>query len=237
MCPSPGSSPSLTYANHLFCRWADGVVRPARQRNDCGRSESHPRTTSSPLFFPLTNLIIMIIIMHVLWQLYEQGSSATLGGIHSRTVPNAPNGTMALSAIEALIRKSPDDPHLPLTKLVCLENTHNRMFGTPISAEYTGLICFAFVCLQEMQISHTLHGAVCRFGRCFVQKIRPQTARRWVSHCLRSAFPSTPCSLIGDVLCCAVLCCAAARAFSMHSRRWGYRRSGWWQRPIRSVCV
>jgi len=69
--------------------------------------------------------------------LFEQGSSATLGGIHSRVVYNKDDGTLDLKSIESLIRLNPDDPHLPITKLICLENTHNRCFGCPLSAEYT----------------------------------------------------------------------------------------------------
>lgn len=65
---------------------------------------------------------------------YEQGGSAAVGGIHSRTIPNRPDGTLALEDIEAAIRA--DDVHFPRTRLICLENTHNRCGGTPISADY-----------------------------------------------------------------------------------------------------
>jgi threonine aldolase len=51
----------------------------------------------------------------------EQGGSAALGGIHARTVRNAPNGQLALDEIEAAI--SDDDIHHAATKLICLENT------------------------------------------------------------------------------------------------------------------
>jgi threonine aldolase len=65
---------------------------------------------------------------------YEQGGSASIGGIHSRTITNNPDGTMDLSRLESAIR--PDNIHFPRTRLIVLENTHNRCGGRPISADY-----------------------------------------------------------------------------------------------------
>ena len=65
---------------------------------------------------------------------YEQGGSAALGSIHPRTVPNRPDGTLALTDIEAAIR--PDNIHFPRTRLIMLENTHNRCDGSPLEIEY-----------------------------------------------------------------------------------------------------
>lgn len=56
---------------------------------------------------------------------YEQGGISTLGGVHSRTVPNNADGTMDLKKLEAAIRYELDD-HLPVTRLICLENTQAR---------------------------------------------------------------------------------------------------------------
>ena len=66
---------------------------------------------------------------------YEQGGCAALGGIVPHIVRNQPDGTMALADIEAAIR--PDDDHAPRSRLICLENTHNRMGGVPLTVEYT----------------------------------------------------------------------------------------------------
>jgi len=66
---------------------------------------------------------------------YEQGGSAALGGIHPRSLENKPDGTMALADIEAAIRQ--DDVHFPRTKLIVLENTHNRCNGSPLDVDYT----------------------------------------------------------------------------------------------------
>ena len=65
---------------------------------------------------------------------YEQGGSSALGGIHPRTVPNQPNGKINLNDIETAVRA--DDIHFPITKLILLENTHNRCNGCPIDANY-----------------------------------------------------------------------------------------------------
>jgi len=66
--------------------------------------------------------------------LYEAGGAAALGGIHPRTLPTESDGTLAISAIEEAIRG--DDPHFPTTRLICLENTHNRCGGAVLSLAY-----------------------------------------------------------------------------------------------------
>jgi threonine aldolase len=65
---------------------------------------------------------------------YEQGGSAAIAGIHSRTISNQPDGTVDLGELEAAIR--PDDPHFPRTRLIALENTHNRCGGAPLTVDY-----------------------------------------------------------------------------------------------------
>ena len=67
--------------------------------------------------------------------IFEAGGISALGGVHSRQIPNLLDGTLALEAIEASIR--PDDAHQPVTRLVALENTHNRCGGAALSVAYT----------------------------------------------------------------------------------------------------
>ena len=67
--------------------------------------------------------------------LFEAGGLSAFGGIHSCQLQNQPDGSLLLSEVEAAIR--PDDAHDPITRLVCLENTHNRCGGTFQSAGYT----------------------------------------------------------------------------------------------------
>jgi len=71
--------------------------------------------------------------------LYEVGGIAALGGIHPHTVPNQPDGTLDLADIEEAIRA--DNIHFPRTRLICLENTHNRCGGAALSPEYTASVC------------------------------------------------------------------------------------------------
>jgi threonine aldolase len=66
---------------------------------------------------------------------YEAGGVSVLGGVHSCQLPNQPDGSIALDEIEGAIRA--DDPHQPITRLVALENTHNRCGGTVQSVAYT----------------------------------------------------------------------------------------------------
>jgi threonine aldolase len=67
--------------------------------------------------------------------LNEAGGASALGGVHPRTLPTQDDGTLHPDAIEGAIRGV--DPHFPRTRLICLENTHNRCGGAPISLEYT----------------------------------------------------------------------------------------------------
>jgi threonine aldolase len=65
---------------------------------------------------------------------YEQGGSAAVGSIHPRTVANRADGTLDLEAVNNAIRA--DDPHFPRTRLIAVENTHNRCSGSPLPLDY-----------------------------------------------------------------------------------------------------
>lgn len=66
--------------------------------------------------------------------LFEVGGVSALGGVMVHAIPNQPDGTIQLEELQASIR--PDDIHQPRTRLIVLENTHNRCGGVPLSAEY-----------------------------------------------------------------------------------------------------
>jgi threonine aldolase len=57
---------------------------------------------------------------------YEQGAFAQLSGLVARTV-EGDYGVMSVEQLAGLVR--PPNPHLVRTRLVCLENTHNRGGG------------------------------------------------------------------------------------------------------------
>jgi threonine aldolase len=64
---------------------------------------------------------------------HEAGGISALGSIHSNQIINQPDGSLLLEDVAAAIR--PDDLHEPVTRLVCLENTHNGCGGvyqTPV---------------------------------------------------------------------------------------------------------
>jgi len=67
--------------------------------------------------------------------LYEVGGMAALGGIQPHTVPNQPDGTLRMEDLAGAVRG--DNIHFPRTKMVTLENTHNRCGGAALTVEYT----------------------------------------------------------------------------------------------------
>lgn len=65
---------------------------------------------------------------------YEAGSAAMYGGLQPSTIDVRPDGTMDLDAIRENIR--PDNAHMPITRLICLENTHGGAYGAPVPRSY-----------------------------------------------------------------------------------------------------
>lgn len=65
---------------------------------------------------------------------YEVGGVSALGGIMVHTVPNQSDGTINISDIQNAIRV--EDVHFPTTKLIALENTHNRCGGVVLKPDY-----------------------------------------------------------------------------------------------------
>jgi len=65
---------------------------------------------------------------------YEVGGVSALGGIMVHTVPNQADGTIKLTDLENAIRF--EDVHFPITRLIALENTHNRCGGVVLCPEY-----------------------------------------------------------------------------------------------------
>lgn len=66
---------------------------------------------------------------------YEAGGASVVGGVAFHVIPNQPDGTIALDNLRAAVRWT-DDPHCAETRLICLENTHNRCGGMVLSPEY-----------------------------------------------------------------------------------------------------
>ena len=66
---------------------------------------------------------------------YEAGGPSTLGGVAFHVVPTTPGGTLPLAALTDAIRDE-EDPHEAITRLICIENTHNRCGGVVLPIEY-----------------------------------------------------------------------------------------------------
>jgi threonine aldolase len=64
---------------------------------------------------------------------YEAGGVSALGGIMVHTVPTAASGMIAPDDVLAAYRA--DNIHFPRTRLICLENTHNRCGGRVLTAD------------------------------------------------------------------------------------------------------
>jgi threonine aldolase len=69
---------------------------------------------------------------------YEQGAFAQLSGLVARTVQGH-IGVLRLADVRELIR--PDNEHMVRTRLLCLENTHNRGGGKVLPHEETLALC------------------------------------------------------------------------------------------------
>jgi threonine aldolase len=79
--------------------------------------------------------------------LFEQGGVAQFGGITTRSCANLPDGSMDLMEIQRAIRDN--DIHEPMTRLICIENTHNACGGTVLPISFLEH-------LQELALKHNL---------------------------------------------------------------------------------
>ncbi len=68
--------------------------------------------------------------------LHEAGGVSVLGGVCMHTIPNQPDGSLALEDLQGALR-NPNDFHEPISRMVILENTQNACGGMPLSVEYT----------------------------------------------------------------------------------------------------
>lgn len=71
--------------------------------------------------------------------LYEAGGISVLGGAMVHTVPNLPNGMLDPAQVEAAVRPL-GNPHFPRSRVICLENSHNRCGGAALSPAQIGTI-------------------------------------------------------------------------------------------------
>jgi len=126
--------------------------------------------------------------------IFEGGGISALGGVHSCQVPNQTDGTLALEDIQAAIR--PDDIHQPPTRLIALENTHNRCGGVALTVEYTKAV-------GKIASQHNMHlhldgarifNAAAGLGVSARELAAPADS---ITFCLSKAL----CAPVGSVLC------------------------------------
>lgn len=78
---------------------------------------------------------------------WEAGGMATLGGVTPRPLPTDAFGRMDLGQVERAIRA--DNPHLPRTRLICVENSYGGKHGYPIEPTY-------FAQMRQLAEAHQL---------------------------------------------------------------------------------
>jgi threonine aldolase len=126
--------------------------------------------------------------------LFEAGGISALGGVFPHTLPNQPDGTLKLDDIKSAIRG--EDVHFPVSRLLVLENTHNRCGGPALSPEYTR---------QAADLAHSHHlsfhldgarvfNAAAALGVDVKELTGPVDS---VTFCLSKAL----CAPVGSVLC------------------------------------
>ena len=126
--------------------------------------------------------------------LYEAGGAAALGGVHPRTLPTQADGTLSLPAIEAAVRA--DDPHFPVTRLICLENTHNRAGGAALEAEYLRQVA---ALAERRGLRLHLDGA--RLFNAAVALGIPASELAAPAHSITFCLSKALCAPVGSVLC------------------------------------
>jgi threonine aldolase len=126
--------------------------------------------------------------------LFEGGGVSALGGVLVHTLPNLTDGSMDLAHMESAIR--PDDVHHPITRLVILENTHNRCGGTILSKEYTEQVG-RFVHARKMLLH--LDGA--RIFNAAVALGIPASGLAGPADSVTFCLSKALCAPVGSVLC------------------------------------
>jgi len=142
--------------------------------------------------------------------LFEGGGISTLGGIHSSQITEQADGSLPLDEIEANLRDT-DDDHQPVTRLIEIENTHNRCGGVwqnPDYLEKLGDFAHARGLVVHMDGARLFNAAA-------AQKL---DARRLtapvdsVTFCLSKGL----CAPVGSVLCGSKEFIAKARKIRKH---------------------
>ncbi len=126
--------------------------------------------------------------------LFEAGGISALGGVFPHTLKNEPDGTLRFDDLQNAIHS--DDIHFPKSRLLILENTHNRCGGTVLSKEYTEK---AGIFTRENGLAFHIDGArifnaAAAEGVLARELVKPADS---VTFCLSKGL----CAPVGSVLC------------------------------------
>ncbi len=125
---------------------------------------------------------------------WEAGSMAALGGVFPHPLPTDAFGRMDPIAVERAVRE--DDPHLPRTRLVLVENSYGAKHGYPLPPSY-----FAEIEAVARRNGLSLHMDGARlFNAAVAQNIDAAEITRYVdsvTFCLSKGL----CAPVGSVLC------------------------------------
>lgn len=135
---------------------------------------------------------------------YELAGPAVISGVQVDTYPIA-DGIFTVESIESRIRIA--DDHTPGTRLVCIENTHNRCGGTILPPEQMPLLR---TMADRYQIPLHLDGARL-FNAAVVLGVSPQAWTRSVDSAM-VAFSKGLCCPVGSVV-------VGSRAFIREAHR------------------
>ena len=125
---------------------------------------------------------------------WEAGGMATLGGVTPKPLPTDFMGRMNLKQVEASVRG--DNPHLPHSRLILVENSYGDKGGYPIPADY-------FAEIRDIANQHQLvvHMDGARFFNAVVALgVEPTEITQHldsVTFCLSKGL----CAPVGSVLC------------------------------------
>ena len=125
---------------------------------------------------------------------WEAGGMAALGGVVPLPLPTDTYGRMDPDAVENAVRE--DDPHLPHSRLVLVENSYGARHGYPLPPEY-----FARIAAVARRNGLAIHMDGARlFNAAVAQKIDATEITRHVdsvTFCLSKGL----CAPVGSVLC------------------------------------
>lgn len=126
--------------------------------------------------------------------LYEAGGISALGGVHTHTIPNQNDGTLLFEDIKGAIRA--DNEHFPISKLLILENTHNRCGGVSVSRDFM---------LEASEIAHqaglSVHLDGARIFNAAIDQGMPASELTDMVESVTFCLSKGLCAPVGSVLC------------------------------------